>query len=223
MTGPGGPALSECPAWLTAVAGLSPVVDPVWARRPRQRPARPGAVLILFAPSPPSADPALDTRLVLIRRAHSLRAHAGQVAFPGGALDAGDSSPAAAAVREAGEEIGLDPRGVSVLTTWPAIDVPVSGYAVHPVLAWQDVPAPLGVRQPAEVAEVFEVTIRNLIEPAHRLRVRLPEGTMGPAFRVDDRLIWGFTGGVLDRLLDLAGLAEPWAETRVEDLPVGRP
>ena len=76
---------------------------------------RPGAVLVLFG-----EDPDAGPDILLIERAHDMRSHAGQPAFPGGAVDDDDSGPVAAALREAVEETGLDPAGVDVLAELPA-------------------------------------------------------------------------------------------------------
>ncbi len=71
----------------------------------------------------------------------------------------------------------------------------------------------------AEVARVERLPVRELVDPANRLRVRHPSGWIGPAFRVRDMLVWGFTAGVLSTLLEMAGWAQPWATDRVEELP----
>jgi hypothetical protein len=73
-----------------------------------------------------------------------------------------------------------------------------------------------------EVAHVQRVPIAELADPANRLKARHPSGFTGPAFEVRGMLIWGFTAGVLNTLLDLGGWTEPWDESRVGDLPVVR-
>jgi len=183
--------------------------------------ARPGAVLILFSGSVTAGPRHPEASLLLIRRADSLRAHAGQIAFPGGAIDSADPSPAAAALREAQEEVGLPTAAVDVLATLPAIHLPVSDFAVSPVIGWAAGPQAVTVGDPAEVAEVFHVTTGELVDPANRFTVEHPSGYRGPAFEVGGRVIWGFTGGLLDRLLDLAGIGEPWSRTRVLPVPGG--
>lgn len=176
---------------------------------------RPSAVLMLLGQDREGPD------LLLIERAADLRSHAGQPAFPGGAVDEGDEGPVAAALREATEETGLDPRGVDVLGTLPSIFLPPSGYTVTPVLAWWRRPAAVGVVDVREVAAVHRVPIAELADPANRLRVRHPLGYVGPAFRVRGMVVWGFTGALVDRLLRLGGWEQPWDLTRVEVMPVG--
>src|SRR6266487_5214 len=71
----------------------------------------------------------------------------------------------------------------------------------------------------AEVARVERLPVRDLVDPANRLRVRHPSGWIGPAFRVREMLVWGFTAGVLSTLLEMGGWSVPWATDRVEELP----
>lgn len=186
--------------------------------------ARQAAVLLLLspgAPAPPAPSGAgLD--VVLIERAGGTGAHAGQVALPGGGVEAGDASPAATALREAREEAALDDPAVLVLGSLPALVVPVSGYRVTPVLAWQPEPTPLAPGDPAEVAAVHRVPLALLADPALRVRVATPgrgAGWTGPGFVVGELLVWGFTALLLDALLRLAGLERPWAPGRTLDLP----
>ena len=157
--------------------------------------------------------------VLLIERATTLRSHAGQPAFPGGSLDPGDAGPVGAALREAAEETGLDPAGVDVLGCAPALYVPPSGYVVTPVVGWWRAPTRVWVRDPLEVASVHRVPLSELLDPANRVCVRHPSGYVGPAFTVRGLLVWGFTGGLLSRLLALAGLERPWDATRTVDLP----
>lgn len=162
--------------------------------------------------------PAVD--VLLTERAATLRSHAGQVAFPGGRIDVGDAGPAAAALREAREETGLDPAGVEVLAELPDLYLPVSDYAVTPVLAWWRVPSPVAVVDPSEVAHVVRVPVRELADPANRFQAVHPSGYVGPAFQASGLFIWGFTAGLLDRLLVLAGWERPWDTGRLEDVPL---
>ena len=200
---------------------LQPVADAALGVRPEQlsrfRPpatgGRAGAVLILFGMGEPGPD------VLLIERAHDMRSHAGQMAFPGGAVDPDDADEVAAALREAVEETGLDPRGVQVFASLPALFLPPSGFVVTPVLGWWHTPSPVHAVDPREVASVHRVPVADLLAPANRLRVRHPSGWVGAAFRVGDLLVWGFTAGLLDRLLRLAGWEEPWDDGDPEDLP----
>ena len=175
--------------------------------------ARASAVLVLFG-----QEPGAGPDVLVLQRAATMRNHAGQVAFPGGAVDPGDADPAATAIREANEEVGLDPAGVRVVATLPPLWIPVSNYVVTPVLAWWRRPHPVGPVDQAEVARVERLSVAELVDPEHRLRLRHPSGWIGPAFRVRDLLVWGFTAGVLSTLLDLAGWAGPWPTDRVQTL-----
>jgi 8-oxo-dGTP pyrophosphatase MutT (NUDIX family) len=177
------------------------------------RTARPAAVLILFGEDLHGPD------LLLLQRASTMRNHAGQPAFPGGAVDPDDDGPVGAALREAREETGLDPGGVEVLTTLPQLWLPASNFAVTPVLGWWREPSPVDVHDPGEVESVVRVSVAELTDPANRLRVSHVSGFIGPAFEVGGMLVWGFTAGLLDRLLEFGGWAMPWDQNRVEDLP----
>ena len=148
-----------------------------------------------------------------------VRRHAGQVAFPGGAVDPGDDGVVGAALREAVEETGLDPAGVEVFGTLPALFLPVSDFVVTPVLAWWREPSPVSAVDPAEVASVHRVRLADLLDPGNRFRVSHPSGYVGAAFGVDGLLVWGFTAGLLDRLLRIAGWEVPWDQQRVEAMP----
>ncbi|NED95810.1 CoA pyrophosphatase [Phytoactinopolyspora alkaliphila] len=171
--------------------------------------ARPSAVLLLFGESDGAPD------VLLTERASGLRSHAGQVSFPGGAIDPDDDGPAAAALREAAEETGLEPAGVHVLGTLPTQWIPVTNYAVTPVLAWWREPSPVRVVDPAEVASVHRIRLDDLLDPANRFQIRHPSGMIGPAFQVGALLVWGFTAGVLARLFKVAGMDKPWDRTRI--------
>jgi 8-oxo-dGTP pyrophosphatase MutT (NUDIX family) len=175
---------------------------------------RQSAVLVLLG-----EQPATGPDVLLLQRAATMRTHAGQPAFPGGASDPGDADAAATALREATEEVGLDQASVEVVAELPVLWIPVSNFLVTPVLAWWRAPHPVGPADPAEVAHVARVPLAQLAEPANRLRIRHPSGYIGPAFRIPDMLVWGFTAGVLSALLELGGWARPWPTGRVEELP----
>jgi 8-oxo-dGTP pyrophosphatase MutT (NUDIX family) len=174
---------------------------------------RPSAVLILLADSGGAPD------VLVLERAATMRLHAGQPAFPGGAVDPDDHDPAATALREAHEEVGVEPDSVTTVAQLPDLWIPVSDFVVTPVLAWWHAPHPVHPRDTAEVARVERLPVPELCDPANRLRVRHPSGYVGPAFQVSGMLVWGFTGGVLARVLELGGWAGPWDEQRVADLP----
>jgi 8-oxo-dGTP pyrophosphatase MutT (NUDIX family) len=177
---------------------------------------RESAVLILFGEGPRGPD------VLLIERSRDLKHHPGQAAFPGGGAEPGDDGPASTALREAVEETGLHPAGVEVLSLLPALWVPPSDNRVTPVLAWWREPSAVSAVDDTEVAAVARVPIVALVEPANRFRVRHPSGHIGAAFDVGELFVWGFTAGLLDRLLEIAGWALPWDSRDVRDLPPGR-
>ncbi|WFF07563.1 CoA pyrophosphatase [Micromonospora sp. WMMD1076] len=175
---------------------------------------RESAVLVLLG-----EDPGAGPDVLVLQRAATLRNHAGQPAFPGGAADPEDADARATALREANEEVGLDPGSVTVLAELPRLWIPVSDFMVTPVLAWWHDPHPVHPREPAEVAHVARLPVTELVDPDNRMRVRHPSGWIGPAFSARGMLVWGFTAGVIDRLLELGGWSRPWPHSRVVDLP----
>ncbi|HYX57874.1 MAG TPA: CoA pyrophosphatase [Streptosporangiaceae bacterium] len=173
---------------------------------------RPSAVLVLFGDGPNGPD------LLFIQRSDGLRLHAGQPAFPGGAIDDGDGGPVGAALREAAEEVGLDPGGVDVVGTLPEVFIERTGFRVVPVLAWWREPSAVAPVDAGEVAAVERVSVAELADPATRLTLRMPTGRSSPAFRVRGLLIWGFTALLVDRLLALGGWEKPWDPCVVADM-----
>ena len=202
----------DVPGWLAALAPKMAGMPVPPALQPEAA-GRPAAVLILFGPGADGPD------LLLVQRSPGLRRHAGQPAFPGGAIDESDRGPVQAALREAAEEARVDPSAVQVLAVLPEMFIWRSGFTVTPVLAWWRRPAPVGPGDPAEVSAVARVAVADLADPAHRLSIRLPSGAAGPAFRVAGMLVWGFTAMLVDRLLALGGWEVPWDASRAEDLP----
>ncbi|AXE22292.1 coenzyme A pyrophosphatase [Streptomyces globosus] len=204
------------PGWLGPVAEAVRTVRPTQLSRflpPEDGRGRQSAVLILFG------EGARGPELLLMERAGSLRSHPGQPSFPGGALDPEDgdphtTGPLRAALREAEEETGLDPAGVQLFGVLPRLYIPVSEFVVTPVLGWWREPSPVGVVDPAETARVFTVPVADLTDPAHRATAVHPSGHLGPAFTVHDALVWGFTAGVIDRMLHFAGWERPWDRSR---------
>jgi len=204
------------PEWLLPLAESVTSVRPEDLSRflpPSPGAGRASAVLILFGEGDAGPD------VLLIQRAMSGGIHSGQPAFPGGAQDPDDSGPVATAIREAQEETGLDPAGVQPFAELPALWVPVSGYVVTPVLGWWAEPTSVRPGHPDEVSSVHRVPIAELTLPDNRFRIRHPSGYVGPAFGVRDMVVWGFTGGLLDRLLRLGGWEAPWDTERIIPLP----
>jgi 8-oxo-dGTP pyrophosphatase MutT (NUDIX family) len=210
--GPGEPA----PGWLRELAGAAATMEVHPQLTPPATGGRESAVLILFGDGPDGPD------LLFIQRSEDLRLHAGQPAFPGGAIDAGDGGPVGAALREAVEEVGLDPGGVDVVGILPEVFIPRTGFRVVPVLAWWRQPSAVAPVDAGEVAAVERVSVAELADPATRLMVHVRDGRTTPAFRVRGMLIWGFTAALVDRLLALGGWEKPWDVTRVEDLGTTR-
>ena len=208
---------SGLPGWLQRLLDASADL-PLRHRMPDATgTARRSAVLVLFGEGPRGAD------VLLIEKSARLRTHAGQPAFPGGGADPGEDYPVGTALREAQEEAGVDPAGVRVLATLPELFLPYSDNLVVPVVAWWDEPADVVVGDPREVARVARVPLADLTDPANRFRVRHPAGYVGPAFAVADMVVWGFTGGLVEAILEAAGLARPWDVRDVRPLEVVAP
>jgi 8-oxo-dGTP pyrophosphatase MutT (NUDIX family) len=207
---------SQLPDWLLPIADvLGDDVPPTlsrWTPPPDSSPRR-AAILILFGLGSDGPE------VLLLERAHEMRSHAGQVAFPGGAQDPGDPDEAAAALREAEEETGLDPDGVEILGVLPELWLPPSNFAVTPVLGWWRAPSPVHAVDPAETASVHTVSIVELVDPSNRVTVRHPSGFSGPGFLVRGLVVWGFTAQLLTSLFDLVQWSIPWDESKVVDLP----
>ncbi|MDA3640823.1 NUDIX hydrolase [Mycobacterium xenopi] len=185
---------------------------------------RDAAVLVLFSgPESAPVDGAVpdEADLLLTVRASTLRHHAGQAAFPGGACDPDDDGPVATALREAHEETGIDTSRLRPLATMERTFIAPSGFHVVPVLAYSPDPGPVAVVNEAETAVVARVPVRAFINPANRLMVyRRPHSRRfaGPAFLLNEMLVWGFTGQVISAMLDVAGWAQPWDTGNVLEL-----
>lgn len=169
----------------------------------REDRATPAAVLVPLVNRPEGL------AVLLTQRSATLPDHPGQISFPGGRIDPDDASPVAAALREAHEEVGLPPAKVTVLGRLASYET-VTGYVVTPIVGW--VEPPFDVRpDPVEVAEVFEVPLAFLLDPAHQQRHFRMLGALRRdyyAIPYADRYIWGATAAmlvILDRTLRDAG------------------
>jgi 8-oxo-dGTP pyrophosphatase MutT (NUDIX family) len=158
---------------------------------------QPAAVLI------PLIEAAQGFSVLFTRRADRMRRHAGQIAFPGGRCDPGET-PWATALREAQEEVGLDPAAVRLAGLSTAYRT-MTGYHITPVVGFLPA-APLLRLNPDEVAETFEVPLDFLMDPANHER-RHRDQPPGPprwhyAITHSERVIWGATAGMLRALYD---------------------
>ena len=139
--------------------------------------------------------------VLLTERTGHLKAHAGQIAFPGGRIETRDASPLAAALREAYEEVGLPPEAVSPLGYLDPYRTG-TGYTITPVVAL--VQPDFAVKPDAnEVADVFEVPLSFLMDPAkHRIDCRFWRGADRRfyALQFEQRYIWGATAGIITTL-----------------------
>lgn len=208
----------ELPGWLAKLVRGSTEMDARTFTRfdaPHGADPRPASVLLLFG------EGELGPDVLLLRRADTLGSHAGQVAFPGGGAEAGDGGPVGTALREAREETGVDPGGVRPVALLPDLYIPVSGWAVTPVLAYWNQPCRVWPVDPAETAVVARVPLAELADPANRFRVRRPGGDWtGPAFTAGGLFVWGFTAGLLSVLLEIGGWEREWDREDVRDVHV---
>ena len=161
--------------------------------------ARAAAALLLLYPSAGGG-----VAMPLTIRASGLARHAGQISLPGGAVDEGETL-AEAAVREASEEIGVDPLSVRVLGELTPVHVIVSGFTLHPIVGVTDA-RPDFLPAPAEVDEILEVSLEHLRD-ASRIRVgtRIREGVAVeyPYFDLLGHQVWGATAMVLGEFVCL--------------------
>lgn len=193
------------PAWLDpVVAALDEITwrDLTAFAVPDGADPRRSATLMLFGEGVDGPD------LLLTERSHTMRSHPGQVSFPGGAIDPGETV-VQAALREAEEEAGVEPSGVEVLGQLPPLYLPPSNNVVTTVVGWWADPHEVEPTSVEEVHAVYRVPVSELRDPAHRVTVRSPRnGWVSPAFLIGpdkDVILWGFTGGVVQRFLGFLG------------------
>ena len=169
---------------------------------------RTAAVLLLLYPFN------MGVAVPLTVRASGLARHAGQISLPGGASDPGETL-VDTALREAAEEIGVDPGSVRVLGELTPVHVIVSGFTLHPVVGVTDV-RPVFVPAPEEVAEVLEVSLDDLRDASrirHGTRIREGVAVEYPYFDLLGHQVWGATAMVLGELICLL------QDEQVEDEP----
>ncbi len=184
-------ALSR-PAGPSSDFDLNPAIRP-----PADKPLRPAAVLVPVWLRPEGA------ALILTKRSSHLKHHPGQIAFPGGKVDAGDAGPEAAALRETREEIGLDPARVTLLGTLPSHET-VTGFSITPfvgLIRGDFTPLP----EAGEVDEVFTVPLSHVLNPAMfsvQRRRWMGEWRRYYAVPYGPHYIWGATARILRGLAD---------------------
>lgn len=209
---------TRLPEWLRPVQVAATTIGADHLTRfvpPEGSDTRQGAVLMLFG------EGASGGELLLTERAHGMRSHPGQVSFPGGSVDPGESV-VGAALREAEEEVGVDPGSVTVFGQLPELWLPPSNFAVTPVLGWWHEQGVASVVSEAEVHAIHHAPIDELMDPEHRITVRHPSGFEGPGFLIGedkDVILWGFTGGIIAKLFDYVGWTRDWDRARVRELP----
>lgn len=145
-----------------------------------------------------------ELSLVLTRRTESVENHRGQISLPGGSMEAGENA-VAAALREAQEELAVNPAQLELLGELSPLYIPASGFCIYPVVAYAG-ERPAFLPNPREVAEVIEVPLSHLLEPAVRC---VEQWQMGgrevrvPFYAVGRHKVWGATAMVLCELLTL--------------------
>ena len=169
-----------------------------WGRLPPSEPITPAAVLVAVI------ERAGTSTVLLTRRAERLARHAGQISFPGGRADPGDGTPQKTALREAEEEIGLTQASVQIMGRLDDYLVG-TGYRITPVVGFVAAPPPFEADS-CEVAEVFEVPLPFVLEPANYRRDKLTVGGVERRFYVlpyGAYHIWGATAAILVNFRDV--------------------
>lgn len=208
--------MSEPPHWLRELPQRVSQETPAYFREfpPPAHALRHSAVLMLFGEQ---ADGGID--VLLTERGSQLRAHAGQVSFPGGRVDPEDAGAIDAALREAEEEVGVEASGVEIIGALPPLYLMPSDNVVTPVAAWWHTPGEVSPVSTIEVERVVRVKLDDLVDQANRFIVDTPIGYVSPGFEVSGLFVWGMTAKLLDAVLDIAGLMTPWDEAVRRPLP----
>ena len=194
-----------------AQARMAPVPRRAWPSQFNPAHIRNAAALLLVFPAAPSAlnaENAESAHIVFTVRSDTLERHGGQVSLPGGVVDPGETFEQAA-LREAREEVALTNDAIRVLGELTPLDIPVSGFRLHPVVAATPV-HPALMPADGEVARILEIDIDELLRPATMVKTKRERdgySVVAPAFRVAGVEIWGATAMVLAEFLALLGWA----------------
>jgi 8-oxo-dGTP pyrophosphatase MutT (NUDIX family) len=145
--------------------------------------------------------------LIFTERRADMRRHAGEISFPGGRHDPGDGDLEQTALREANEEIALDPAGVAIAGALPPVSTFITGYRIQPFVGLVDEPGALGLDpNPTEVEAVLTLSLARLREGYEMRRlVRRGVPIHTPTYEVDGQLIWGATARILGDFLKRLG------------------
>ena len=207
--------ISAHPNWLNKIAELPKKFesdDFQFPLRGGDESTRKGAVLILFSGKGQVPE------VLITLRSSQMRSHAGQPSFPGGAIDLNDKDAITAALRESEEEVGLRSETVEVIGVLPELWLPPSNFHVSPVVAWWRDPHEIAPQSVEEVVRAENISLIDLADPANRAKVRHKSGYIGPAFNVAEMLIWGFTAGIIDRILFHSGYEREWDHEKIIEL-----
>ncbi len=201
----------ELPEWARSLslAAVSPYPQ---SGPPPKEPVAPrtAAVLVLLTDGPSGV------QVLLTERAAGLRSYPGRLSFPGGSRDPADADPAGTALREAHEEIGLDPASVHILGSLPTFRDPQGKFIVTPVLAWSACPDFTGPVSPDEVAKVHQVAIRDLsaAHGAGQLATRSSDGSTVQVSQLGE-----MTAAIVDAVAALLSTPKPNDSNNIHSEP----
>ncbi|MEA2646518.1 MAG: hypothetical protein QOE92_1601 [Chloroflexota bacterium] len=199
------PEAAAVPPLLRSLATVLEARAGRYGETPDGRNRRPAGVLALFYHRQG------ELHVVCFRRTETVPTHKGQVSFPGGSMDATDSNLLETALREAQEELSIDPSRVVVLGALRPFDTFVSNFVVSPFAGYYLDPDPVFVPTDFEVAEVLEVPLDQLRDRRSRHRGRVPGFSVPiplPYYRVGGTVIWGATGGIVADMIEALAEAE---------------